>query len=73
MKGNLGEYDRNQFRNTLILILMSLATTMIWLSITLSQELMDNEEWHSSFKAVVPRLWKHLKEKMKESSLVNSS
>jgi hypothetical protein len=64
-KATLGEYDKNQFDKSLLLILMILETTMIWLSITLAQELMDNEEWHSEFKATVPKIWKYLKQIVK--------
>jgi len=64
-KATLGEYDKNQFDRSLLLILMTLETTMIWLSITLAQELMDNEQWHSMFRATVPKIWKHLKKTMK--------
>jgi len=61
-KAIIGEYDKDQFGRLLLLILMTLETTMIWLSITLAQELMDNEEWHSMFKATVPKIWKSLKQ-----------
>lgn len=64
-KATLGVYDKNQFDKSLLLIVMTLETTMIWLSITLAQELMDDEEWHSKFKATVPKIWKHLKEIVK--------
>ena len=64
-KAALGEYDKDQFGRSVLLILMTLETTMIWLSITLAQELMDNEEWHSMFKVTVPRIWKSLKKTVK--------
>lgn len=65
MKAALGVYDKNQFDKSLLLILMTLETTMIWLSITLAQELTENEEWNSQFKATVPTLWKYLKQMIK--------
>jgi len=64
-KATLGVYDKDQFDKSLLLILMTLETTMIWLSITLAQELMDNEEWHSKFKGIVPRTWKYVKQTVK--------
>jgi hypothetical protein len=63
-KATLGVYDENQFDKSLLLILMTLETTMIWLSITLAQELMDNEEWHSEFKVTIPKIWKYLKQRV---------
>jgi hypothetical protein len=64
-KAAIGEYDKDQFGRSVLLILMTLETTMIWLSIILAQELMDNEEWHSMFKVTVPRIWKSLKQPVK--------
>jgi len=64
-KATIGEYDKDQFGRSLLFILMTLETTMIWLSITLAQELAENEEWHSQFKATVPKLWKYLKQTVK--------
>jgi hypothetical protein len=61
-KAMLGEYDKDQFDRSLLLIIMTLETTMIWLSLTLAEKLMDDQEWHSMFKATVPRIWKSLKE-----------
>lgn len=63
-KATLGVYDKNQFDKSLLLIVMTLETTMIWLSITLAQELMDDEEWHSTFSQIVPEMWKYIKEKL---------
>ena len=60
-KATLGEYSKEQFKNVLFLMLMTMATTIIWLSLTFAQELMKNEEWHSMFKETVPKMWKHLK------------
>jgi len=61
-KATIGEYDKNQCDSSLSLVLMNLETTMIWLSITLAQELIDNEEWHSKFKATIPKTWKFLRQ-----------
>jgi len=63
-KATLGEYSREQFKNVLFLMLMTMTTTIIWLSLTFAQELMKNEEWHSMFKETVPKMWKHLKERV---------
>jgi len=60
-KAILGEYDKSQFGRSLLLILMTLETTMIWLSLTLADKLNGNEEWHSMFKETVPPIWKALK------------
>jgi hypothetical protein len=59
-KAIIGEYDKEQCDTALLFILMTLETTMIWLSITLAQELMDNKKWHSEFKATVPKIWKYI-------------
>lgn len=67
-KATLGEYDKDQFGRSLLLILMTLETTMIWLSLTLAEKLMENEEWHSTFKATIPRIWKALKTECKTKS-----
>ena len=64
-KATIGEYHKDQFRRSLLYILMTWEATMIWLSIMLAQELMDNEEWHSMFKATVPKIWKSLKQIVK--------
>jgi hypothetical protein len=61
-KAAIGEYHKDQLERSLLFIVMTLETTMIWLSITLAQELIDNEEWHSMFKATIPRIWKSLKQ-----------
>ena len=60
-KATLGEYSNEQFKNLLFLMLMTMTTTIIWLSLTFTQELMKNEEWHSMFKETVPKMWKYLK------------
>lgn len=59
-KAILGEYNKSQFERSLLLNLMTLETTMIWLSLTLAEKLKDDQEWHSMFKATVPRVWKAL-------------
>lgn len=59
-KATIGEYNKKKFRYVLILMLMTMATTIIWLSLTFAQELMTNEEWHHVFKETVPKLWKYL-------------
>lgn len=41
-KATLGEYSKEQFKNVLLLMLMTMATTIIWLSLTFAQELMKN-------------------------------
>jgi len=64
-KATIGNYDKDQFGRSLLLILVTLETTLIWLSITLAQELMDNKEWHSMFEATVLRIWKSLKQTVK--------
>lgn len=61
-KATLGEYDKEQFRTVLLLLLMTMTTTIIWLSLTFAEELMRNGEWHSMFKETVPKTWKYLKE-----------
>jgi len=43
-----------------------MTTTMIWLSLTFSEGLMKNEEWHNTFKEIVPKTWKYLKGKVSE-------
>ena len=63
-KATLGEYNKEQFKNVQSLMLMTMATTIIWLSLIFAQELMKNEKWHSMFKETVPKMWKHLKEKI---------
>lgn len=63
-KATLGEYSREQFKNVLSLMLMSMATTIILLSLTFAQELMKNEEWHSMFSQTVPEMWKYLKREL---------
>lgn len=67
-KAILGEYDKRQLGRSLLLILMTLETTMIWLSLTLAEKLMDNEKWHSMFKGTVPAIWKALKKECQENS-----
>jgi hypothetical protein len=67
-KATLGEYDKDQFGRSLLLILMTLETTMIWLSLTLSERLIENEEWHSIFMTTVPRIWKSLKRECRTKS-----
>lgn len=59
-KATIGEYNKEKFEYVLVLMLMTMATTIIWLSITFANELMTNEEWHHVFKETVPKLWKHL-------------
>lgn len=59
-KATLGEYSKESLRNMLLLILMTMITTLIWLSLTFTQ-IMDNEEWRSSFRKTVPKTWKYLK------------
>jgi len=65
-KATLGEYNKRQLENSLLLLLMTMTTTMIWLSLTFSEELMKNEEWHNTFKETVPKTWKYLKGKVSE-------
>jgi hypothetical protein len=60
-KAVIGEYNREQFKQVLVLMLVIMETTIIWLSLTFAQELMKNEQWHSVFRATVPKLWKSLK------------
>jgi hypothetical protein len=62
-KAVLGEYNCERFEHVLLLTLMTMATTIIWLSITFAQELMKNEQWHSVFRATIPKLWKSLRAK----------
>jgi len=59
-KATLGEYSKESLRNMLLLILMTMITTLIWLSLTFTQ-ITDNEEWRSSFRKTVPKTWKYLK------------
>jgi len=66
-KATLGEYSKEQFHYVLSLALMTMATTIIWLSLAFAQELMKNEEWHSMFKETVPKIWKHLKSETSKS------
>ena len=61
-KATLGEYSKESLGNMLLLILMTITTTIIWLSSTFA-EIMDNEEWRSSFRKTVPKIWKHLKKR----------
>lgn len=63
-KATLGEYNKEQLKRVLFLMLMTMATTLIWLSLTFAQELMKNEKWHSMFKETVPKMWKYLKGKI---------
>jgi len=65
-KAVLGEYKKGRFQEVLYLTLMTAATTLIWLSLIFAQELMQDEEWHSIFKDVVPTMWKHIKKTQKE-------
>ena len=67
-KATIGEYNEEKFRNVLILVLMTMASTIIWLSLTFAQELMKNEEWHLAFKETVPKLWKYLNGLKKEGN-----
>ena len=60
-KATLGEYNKEQFKNVLLLMLMTMTTTIIWLSLTFAEELMKNEEWHSVFRETVPKTWKSLR------------
>ena len=41
-KATLGEYSKEQFKNVLLLMLMTMTTTIIWLSLTFAEELMKN-------------------------------
>ena len=61
IKATLGEYNKKRLKDVLFLMLMTMTSTIIWLSLTFAQELMKNEEWHSMFKETVPKMWKHLK------------
>lgn len=70
-KATIGAYDKRKFRNVLILILMTMATTIIWLSLTFAQELMANKEWHRVFKETIPKLWKYLNGMKKEGKKQN--
>ena len=63
-KATLGEFSRDKFKNVLPLMLMTMATTIILLSLTFAQELMRNEEWHSTFSQIIPEMWKYIKEKL---------
>jgi len=65
-KATIGEYSKERFKYVLILILMTMASTIIWLSLTFAEELMTNEEWHRTFKETVPKLWKYLSGLKKE-------
>lgn len=65
-KATLGEYNKERFENVLFLMFMTMATTIIWLSVTFAQELMKYEEWHNMFKETVPEMWKYLKERISE-------
>jgi len=65
-KATLGEYNKERFKTVLFLMLITMATTIIWLSVTFAEELMKNEEWHRTFKNTVPKMWKYLKERIKE-------
>lgn len=62
-KATLGEYNKERFEYVLLLMLMTMTTTLIWLSVIFANELMKNEKWHSVFKETIPKMWKHLKEK----------
>jgi len=62
-KATLGEYSKKQFENVLLLMLLTIETTVIWLSLTFAQELMKNEEWHSMFTQTIPKIWKFFKKK----------
>lgn len=66
-KAILGEYDKSQLGRSLLLILMTLETTIIWLSLTLAERLMDNKKWHSMFKKTVPEIWKALKKECQKN------
>ena len=44
--GTLGEYDREQFKNVLFLMVMTLFTTMVWLFCAIP-EILASEEWRS--------------------------
>lgn len=63
-KATLGEYNKEQFNNVLLLMLMTMITTIIWLSLTFAEELIKNEKWHSIFKETVPKIWKSLKKEV---------
>lgn len=66
-KAMIGEYDKERFKQVIILALMTMATTAIWLSLKFAQELMQNEEWHSLFSSTIPIMWKHIKKITKTS------
>ena len=70
-KAILGEYDKVQLGESLLLILMTLETTMVWLSHTLAEKLVENEEWHSMFKEIVPRISKCLRGRMSNRMLAS--
>jgi len=63
-KATLGEYNKERFEYVLRLMLMTMTTTLIWLSVIFANELMKNEKWHSMFKETIPKMWKYLKEKI---------
>jgi len=60
-KATLGEYNKTTNENVLRLLLMTMITTIIWLSLIFSKELMANKKWHLRFKETVPKIWKSLK------------
>jgi len=66
-KANLGEYDNEQSKTVLLLVLLTMETTLIWLSLTFAQELMKRESWHSMFKKTVPKIWKLFKKLEKKT------
>ena len=59
-KAVVGEYDKERFKQVILLALMTMATTAIWLSLKFAQELIQNEEWHSLFSRTIPKMWKHI-------------
>lgn len=62
----LGEYHHGQFKGIVFLMLAIMAFTVIELSMTFAQELKENEQWHSMFSKIFPKMYKHLKTTLKK-------
>jgi hypothetical protein len=59
-KAVIGEYNKERFKQVILLALITIAMTAIWLSLKFAQQLMQNEEWHSLFSSTIPKMWKHI-------------
>ena len=68
-KATLGEYNKEQFKSALLLMLMTVYTTLVWLSLVFAQELMKNEEWHSTFIQTIPKMRKYFKRRFRKAKL----